>query len=112
MIGGLGNRGREAGDVVGVGGERAGGSEEIERYEGRLADRGARACMSSLTITVHEPAPILGNSPGENPLAAALRRAWKNFIAMLAGSIAALGVVVPLALLAFVGWLAYRRFKR
>jgi len=86
--------------------------EEIERYEGRLRYLSARVALSTLTITVHEPAPILGNSPGENPIAAALRRAWKNFIAMIAGSIAALGVVIPLALVGLAGWLAYRRWKR
>jgi hypothetical protein len=60
---------------------------------------------------VHEPAPILGNTPGANPIAAALRRAWKNFVAVIAGSIASLGVVIPLALVALAGWLAYRRWK-
>ncbi len=86
--------------------------EEIERYEGRLRYLSARVALSTLTITVHEPAPILGNSPGENPIAAALRRAWKNFIAVVAGSIAALGVVIPLALLGLAGWLGYKRWKR
>jgi hypothetical protein len=86
--------------------------EEIERYEGRLRYLTARVAMSTLTITVHERAPILGNSPGENPIAAALRRAWKNFIALLAGSIAALGVAIPLAMVGLLGWVGYRRWKR
>jgi hypothetical protein len=86
--------------------------EEIERYEGRLRYLSSRAAMSTLTITVHEPAPILGNNPGENPIAAALRRAWKNFVALVAGIIASLGVVIPLALIAFAGWTGYRRWKR
>ncbi len=86
--------------------------EEIERYEGRLRYLSSRAAISTLTITVHEPAPILGNNPGENPIAAALRRAWKNFVALVAGVIASLGVVIPLALLAFAGWMGYRRWKR
>lgn len=85
--------------------------EEIERYEGRLRYLSARVAMSTLTITVHEPAPILGNNPGENPIAAALRRAWKNFVGLVAALIASLGVVIPLALLAFGGWMGYRRWK-
>ena len=64
-----------------------------------------------LTITVHEPAPILGNNPGENPIARALRRAWKNFISLVAGVIASLGVVIPLALVAVAGWMGYRRWR-
>src|SRR5450759_5335437 len=86
--------------------------EEIERYEGRLRYLSARVAMSTLTITVHEPAPILGSTRGENPIAAALRRAWKNFVALVAGVIASLGVAIPLALLAFAGWMGYRRWKR
>ena len=86
--------------------------EEIERYEGRLRYLSSRAAISTLTITVHEPVAILGNTPGENPIAAALHRAWKNFVALVAGVVASLGVVIPLALLALVGWMGYRRRKR
>jgi hypothetical protein len=108
----LANRTGKLDEVLRVERELARVREEIERYEGRLRYLSARAALSTLTITVHEPAPILGNSPGENPIAAALRRAWKNFIGVIAGSIAALGVVIPLALLGLAGWLAYRRWKR
>jgi len=86
--------------------------EEIERYEGRLRYLSSRVATSTLTITVHEPAPILGNNPGENPIARALRRAWRNFIALVAGVIASLGVVIPLALVAVAGWVGYRRWRR
>ena len=86
--------------------------EEIERYEGRLRYLSTRVATSTLTITVHEPAPILGNTPGENPIAAALRRAWRNFVTLVAALIASLGVVIPLALLGLAGWMGYRRWKR
>lgn len=86
--------------------------EEIERYEGRLRFLSSRVATSTLTITVHEPAPILGNTPGENPIAAALRRAWKNFVGLVAGLIASLGVVIPLALLGLAGWMGYQRWRR
>jgi len=108
----LANRTGKLDEVLRVERELARVREEIERYEGRLRYLSARVAMSTLTITVHEPAPILGNAPGENPIAAALRRAWKNFIALVAGSIAALGVVIPLALIGLAGWLAYKRWKR
>ena len=108
----LANRTGKLDEVLRVERELARVREEIERYEGRLRYLSARVALSTLTITVHEPAPILGNSPGENPIAAALRRAWKNFIAVIAGSIAALGIVIPLALVGLAGWLGYRRWKR
>jgi hypothetical protein len=86
--------------------------EEIERYQGRLRYLSSRAAISTLTITVHEPVPILGNRPGENPIAAALNRAWRNFVALVAGFVASLGIVIPLALVAVAGWMGYRRWKR
>ena len=108
----LANRTGKLDEVLRVERELARVREEIERYEGRLRYLSSRVAMSTLTITVHEPAPILGNNPGENPIAAALRRAWRNFIALLAGLIASLGVVIPLALIGVAGWYAYRRWKR
>lgn len=108
----LANRTGKLDEVLRVERELARVREEIERYEGRLRYLSARVAMSTLTITVHEPAPILGNSPGENPIAAAFRRAWKNFVAVVAASIAALGVLIPLAILALLGWFGYRRWKQ
>jgi hypothetical protein len=108
----LANRTGKLDEVLRVERELARVREEIERYEGRLRFLTTRVATSTLTITIHEPAPILGNNPGENPIAAALRRAWRNFIALLAGTIASLGVLIPLGLVGFAGWSAYRRWKR
>ncbi|HMJ17230.1 MAG TPA: DUF4349 domain-containing protein [Gemmatimonadaceae bacterium] len=107
----LANRTGKLDEVLRVERELARVREEIERYEGRLRYLSTRVAMSTLTITVHEPAPILGNNPGENPIAAALRRAWRNFIGLLAGLIASLGVVIPLALIGVAGWYGYKRWK-
>jgi hypothetical protein len=108
----LANRTGKLDEVLRVERELARVREEIERYEGRLRYLSARVAVSTLAITVHEPAPILGNSPGQNPIAAAFRRAWKNFVAVVAATIASLGVLVPLAILAVLGWAGYRRWKR
>jgi len=108
----LANRTGKLDEVLRVERELARVREEIERYEGRLRYLGSRVALSTLTITVHEPAPILGNNPGENPIAAALRRAWRNFVGLLAGVIASLGVVIPLALIGVAGWYGYRRWRQ
>lgn len=84
--------------------------EEIERYEGRLRYLTARVAMSTLTITIHEPAPII--EPGRNPIAEAFRSAWQNFVAMLAAVIASLGVLIPIGLVGVGGWIGYRRWGR
>jgi hypothetical protein len=108
----LANKTGKLDEVLRVERELARVREEIERYEGRLRYLTSRVSLSTLTITVHEPSPILGNNPGENPIAAALRRAWRNFIALLAGTIASLGVLIPLALLGYAAWYGYRRWRR
>jgi hypothetical protein len=107
----LANRTGKLDEVLRVERELARVREEIERYEGRLRYLSSRVALSTLTITIHEPAPILGNNPGENPIAAALRRAWRNFVGLLAGAIASLGVVIPLALIVAGAWYAYRRWR-
>jgi len=84
--------------------------EEIERYEGRLRYLSARVAMSTLTINVHEPAPII--EPGRSPIAEAFRRAWQNFVALVAALIASLGVLVPIGLVGLGGWIGYRRWLR
>ena len=108
----LANRTGKLDEVLRVERELARVREEIERYEGRLRYLSTRAAMSTLTITVHEPAPILGNDPGSNPIVAALRRAWRNFVGLVAGLIASLGVLIPLALVGWAGWVWYRRWKK
>lgn len=85
---------------------------EIEQIEGRLRYLRTRAAMSTLTVTVHEPEPMLGGAPGDNPFADALRRAWRNFIGLLAGLVAALGVVLPLGFLGAAAWYGGRRAIR
>ena len=108
----LANRTGKLDEVLRVERELARVREEIERYEGRLRYLGARVVTSTLTITVHEPSPIIGNGPGENPIAAALRRAWRNFVGLLAGIIASLGILIPVGLIVLGGWVGYRRWRK
>jgi len=84
--------------------------EEIERYEGRLRYLSARVAMSTLTINVHEPAPII--EPGRSPIADAFRHAWQNFVGLVAAMIASLGVLIPIGLIGLGGWIGYRRWLK
>ncbi|HLA13502.1 MAG TPA: DUF4349 domain-containing protein [Gemmatimonadaceae bacterium] len=108
----LANRTGKLDEVLRVERELARIREEIERYEGRLRYLSSRVATSTLTITIHEPGPLLGSNPGENPIGAALRRAWRNFVGLIAGVIASLGILIPLGALAFVGWVGYRRWRK
>ena len=107
----LARRAGKLSDVLDVERELARVREEIERYEGRLRYLRTRVAVSTLTLTVHEPVPVVDHgSPGV--MAEAARQAWRNFIALVAFAIQALGVVVPLGLVATAGWWAVRRWRR
>lgn len=99
-------------DVLTVERELARVREEIERYDGRLRYLSSRVATSTLTVTVHEPAPLLGAEPGENVILDAFKRAWRNFVGFVAGLISAMGVLVPLGLLGAGGYYVWRRVKR
>ena len=84
--------------------------EEIDRYEGRLRYLRSRVAMSTLSVTVHEALPLVGRNPSANVLRDAFTQAWRNFVLLLAGSIAALGVLIPLGAVVGVTAFAARRF--
>lgn len=84
--------------------------EEIERYEGRLRYLRAHTAMSTLTVYVHEPVPIVG-SVGTSVMGAAFTQAWRNFVTFLAVFIQALGVLIPIGALAAAAWFATRRWR-
>ncbi len=99
-------------DVLALERELARVREEIERYEGRLRYLKSRTSISTLSVTVHEPAPIIGDNPGSNVIGDAFRQAWRNFVQLLAGVIASLGVLVPIAALAIAAWFGVRKLRR
>jgi len=107
----LGTRTGKLEDVLAVERELARVREEIERYEGRLRFLRSRVSMSTLTVQLHERYPVL--SPGRNPILSAFAEAWRNFVGFLAGFIAMLGWLLPLALvLAAIFWLLARLLRR
>jgi hypothetical protein len=65
--------------------------------------------MSTLTIYVHEPLPVVGH-PGSSVIREAFKQAWRNFVALVAACIRSLGVVIPLGILVVVAWVSAKRF--
>jgi len=105
----LANRTGKLQDVLSVEHELARVREEIERYEGRMRYLKTRASVSTLTIAVHERAPVIVPVAGDGPIFMAFRQAWENFIGVVAGFVASLGILIPLGALVFVAWLGVRR---
>jgi hypothetical protein len=108
----LANRTGKLADVLSVERELARVRGEIEQIEGRRRFLQRSVAQSTLELTLHEPEPVIAGTPGTNPIAAAVRDAWRNFVALVAWSISALGVVVPVAALILGVVLAARRSMR
>ena len=97
-------------DVLAVERELARVREEIERYAGRLRYLESRTAMSTITIAIHEPFPVLGRT--NDPIAEAFRDAWRNAVGFVAWMIAAMGVLVPAAVIGGGMYLLGRRVWR
>jgi hypothetical protein len=97
-------------DVLSVERELARVREEIERYEGRMRYLRSRASVSTLTVAVHEPYPVVADRPGARPIRDAFVQAWRNLVGFTAGFIALLGILIPLAVIATIVVLLVRRF--
>ncbi len=98
-------------DVLSVERELARVREEIERMEGRMRFLKASAQLSTLSVSLHEPVPIVASN-GNGPIAEAIRMAWRNFVGVVAGTIASLGFVVPVLIFGWGVVVIARRWKR
>lgn len=99
-------------DVLELERELARVREEIERMEGRLRYLRAHVATSTLTVTLHEPAPVVGQSGALREISDAFRDAWRNLVHFVAGLIASMGVLLPAGVLLVLTALGLRRLWR
>lgn len=99
-------------DVLEIERELARVREEIERMEGRLRYLEAHSAVSSMSISIHEPPPVVGDVGTFAVLAEAFRQAWRNSVSFTAAGIAAMGTLLPVALLGLLGVVAIRKAWR
>ena len=99
-------------DVLAVEHELARVREEIERMEGRMRFLKTSAQLSTLSVNLYEPAPIVASHPGRSVIGEAFKTAWRNFVGLLAGGIASLGLVVPVVILGWGALILGKRYKR
>lgn len=107
----LANRTGRLDDVLAVERELARVREEIERYEGRLRFLSSRVATSTVVAVLHEPKPLVASTPGTNIIAEAFRDMWRNFVGFIATVIESLGLLIPVAALAWLAWRATRRWR-
>jgi len=106
----LGTRTGKLKDVLAVETELARVREEIERYEGRMRYLKAHTATSTISVTVHEPIPVVG-SAGHSVMGDAFTQSWRNFVVLVSLAVQSLGLILPLGLLAGVAWFLTRRLR-
>jgi hypothetical protein len=99
-------------DVLSVERELARVREEIERMEGRLRFLKTSAQLSTLSVNLYEPPPIVASHPGRSVIAEAFKTAWRNFVGVTAGAIASLGFVAPIMILGWGALVLTKRYRR
>jgi hypothetical protein len=99
-------------DVLSVEREIARVREEIERMEGRVRFLKASAMLSTLSVNLYEPAPLVATHPGRNVIGEAFKTAWRNFVGVLAGVIASLGFVIPVLVFGGGAVIVAKRYRR
>jgi hypothetical protein len=108
----LSARTRKLKDVLAVERELARVREEIERSEGRVRYLSSRIAMSTITVTVHEKAPLVASQPGTSVMGHAFATMLRNFVGFVATGIEALGFLIPAFILASLVWIAWTRSRR
>jgi len=99
-------------DVLTVERELARVREEIERMEGRLRFLKTSAQLSTLSVNLYEPRPIVASHPGRSVIGEAFKTAWRNFVGVMAGAIASLGFVAPVVILGWGALILSKRYGR
>jgi hypothetical protein len=99
-------------DVLTVERELARVREEIERMEGRLRFLKTSSQLSTLSVNLYEPKPIIATQPGRSVIGEAFKTAWRNFVGVMAGAIASLGFVVPVVILGWGALVLTKRYRR
>ena len=98
------------GDLLDIEREIARVRGEIDSMEGRKRVWDNQVALSTLTVALHEPRPVISGDDGGvwATLKASLGEAANNFVRTIAGLIASVGVVLPLGVAAFVAFWALR----
>jgi len=105
----LATRAGKLSDVLLLERELASVREESDVLEARRRYLQAHAATSTLTLELAEPSTMVGvAAPGVMRLA--VEQSWDGFVWVVALLVRSVGVVVPLGLLALLGWAGYRRF--
>jgi len=86
-------------------------TEEIEQMEGERRFYDQQIALSTITIEIHEPSPLLGSGPLQ-PIREALHESLQVLVASLAALIYVVVFLAPWLVIAAVVWRIVRRVRR
>ncbi len=70
------------------------------------------AQLSTLSVNLYEPPPLVASHPGRSVIGEAFKTAWRNFVGLMAGAIASLGFVAPALILGWGALILTKRYRR
>lgn len=94
-------------DTIRVQKELTGIQLEVERIRGRLRYLEDQTSFGTISVSMAEAGVVAPQEP--SIIAKAWERAVEGFLSVIGGLITALGVILPVAVLGLIGWLAIRR---
>lgn len=104
-------RTKTIGETIEVQRQLGGVREQIEQLAAQQARLSDAVAMSTLTVNLAEPGAAMKAEADPSPLGEAVRQAVRGAQNVLAGTIVAIGYVVPLALLLAAAWLVSRPIR-
>ena len=94
-------------DTIRIQKELTGIQLEVERIRGRLRYLEDQTSFGTISVSMAEAGVVAPQEP--SIIAKAWERAVEGFLSVIGGLITALGVILPVAVLGLIGWLAIRR---
>jgi uncharacterized protein DUF4349 len=86
-------------------------TEEIEQMEGERRFYDQQIALSTITLELQEPSPLLGAGPLQ-PIQAALHDSLEVLVSSVAGLIYVVVFLAPWLVVAWIVWRVVRRFRR
>ena len=107
------SRAGSIGEVLEVQGQVFAVRQQIEQLQAERTNLDNQASMATISTTVFEPgAAVVSRPEPRTGLARSWDRALDAAVAVIGGTVVVLGIVVPLAVLALLGWAGWRLAHR
>ena len=105
--------GNKVSDLLEIEREMARVRGEIDELEGRKRFWDSQVSLSTLTVNLHEPRPVVAGEGGGvlSTLAAAFLDLGENLVGTVAWLIAAIGVVIPALVALWIAWRLWRAVR-